>query len=591
MTGSNNGLMPGGMGLGLTSQDIVSAPATALDISSDLMPYPEKNRSVGNIYRGMYNPLAPLGRAPQVAASNFDLAFGDSIAAQQINNKRIWGGTGPVYNANDPAPFDVWHTAGVGDPPLRILERARYALSQNPDYFRGKNVFSPIGSNDTSQMDSIKDYLQLLKDNGVSNVVVPGLGPGVKNSAAANKALQGLVEGAGFTFFVPQVQWQGDGVHPNSQQMFQQASVELNKAMPKTDLGVAQPSGAPMPQPGQPVQANPLMPPPAPYTGPHPEIYNHALYYGVDPELALTTARIESDFGRSPDAPGSQYKGVFQLGNEEWRSMGGTDANRGDRATQINLGTALLSQRQQELADRLGRTPSNWEIYMAHQQGVSGVATMLENPNMNAAEAARLATGNSISLEEARKRVKGNGGDPDGTAGNFLRNWQAKYEHFKGQIGDTPAYAGVVRPRVGGRPYAAEGALAIPAPSGGELPEVGVGAKRDNVPLPFGGKGPERPKSPYETQGPDLEAGVDPVLRRAMLLGLIGQMMQGRKFTPVSYDPFEVQKAGRPESALTPYPYTVNVGALRGPEAMASPVQMQRLPAMRPISTKIEQIG
>src|SRR5215467_2294793 len=200
MTGSNNGLMPGGMGLGLTSQDIVSAPATALDISSDLMPYPEKNRSVGNIYRGMYNPLAPLGRAPQVAASNFDLAFGDSIAAQQINNKRIWGGTGPVYNANDPAPFDVWHTAGVGDPPLRILERARYALSQNPDYFRGKNVFSPIGSNDTSQMDSIKDYLQLLKDNGVSNVVVPGLGPGVKNSAAANKALQGLVEGAGFTF-------------------------------------------------------------------------------------------------------------------------------------------------------------------------------------------------------------------------------------------------------------------------------------------------------------------------------------------------------------------------------------------------------
>src|SRR5262249_51696634 len=124
--------------------------------------------------------------------------------------------------------FNVWETAGVGDPPQRILDRAKYALSQNPNFFRGKNVFSPIGSNDTSQMDAVREYLQLLKDNGAENVVVPGLGPRVQGGEAANAALKKLTEDAGFTFFTPQIQWQPDGVHPNSQQMFDQAHSVLN---------------------------------------------------------------------------------------------------------------------------------------------------------------------------------------------------------------------------------------------------------------------------------------------------------------------------------------------------------------------------
>src|SRR5215471_11483042 len=202
--GTGNDLVPGGYQPDFGSVDLA--------ISPDL-------ERLGR-YRGPYNALNPMGLpiAPidsemrPVGASRFDVAFGDSIAAQQINNRRIWGGVGPQYNAVEPFPFDVWHTAGVGDPPSRILQRAQYLLNQNPDYFRGKNVFAPIGSNDTREMSAVEDYLNLLKKNEAANVVVPGLGPGVRNSAVANKTLKRLVEGAGFTFFAPQVQWAADGV-------------------------------------------------------------------------------------------------------------------------------------------------------------------------------------------------------------------------------------------------------------------------------------------------------------------------------------------------------------------------------------------
>src|SRR5215471_21610359 len=50
----------GGMGLGLTSDDIIDEPASSLVISPDLLSPPNADF----IYRGMYNPLAPFGRAP-----------------------------------------------------------------------------------------------------------------------------------------------------------------------------------------------------------------------------------------------------------------------------------------------------------------------------------------------------------------------------------------------------------------------------------------------------------------------------------------------------------------------------------------------
>src|SRR5215831_7940234 len=281
---AGNDLSVGGLGLGQGYYDLPSNVGP-LSVSPDLAFNPTTDTGMGSIYRGMYNPLAPIGvmgglaRPAEAPSSNFDIAFGDSIAGQQISsntpgvgNRRIWGWLGPQYNARNPAPFNVWETAGVGDPPQRILDRAKYALSQNPNFFRGKNVFSPIGSNDTSQMDAVREYLQLLKDNGAANVVVPGLGPKVQGGEAANAALKKLTEDAGFTFFTPQVQWAGDGVHPNSKQMFDQASQVLNARMaataPKEEPQAPGPPVSLLPPPPS-TAPNALSPAPAytPYTG------------------------------------------------------------------------------------------------------------------------------------------------------------------------------------------------------------------------------------------------------------------------------------------------------------------------------------
>ena len=546
---ANGDLQFGGTGIDLSGGGI-----NPLTLSPDLGDVLARDRLY---YHGGVNPLLPsyasspmpspiavASAARNVSPTNFDLAFGDSIAVQQMRNRRIWGGEGPQYNAASPAPFDLWHTAAVGDPPSRILDRAKYLLEQNPDYFRGKTIFSPIGSNDPSQMDSVKQYLQLLKDNGAKDVVVPGMGPGVRDSAAANKALQGVVEGAGFTYFAPQINWARDGVHPsNSQQMFDQANQALGRVRPASSSSVPSQPGL-QPQPGA---ANALSPQAAaytPYTGPHSDIYNMSLYHGVNPELGMVAARIESNFGQVPDRAGSQYKGVYQMGDQEWKAVGGTDANRGDRGMQVNLGIASLANRQQELANTIGRTPANWEIYMAHQQGSAGVAALMANPSANASEA--LASAGGMTRDEAAQRIRANGGNPDGTAGDFLKLWKAKYDHFKNEVNAPPFETAQVVPghygyqsgqRVPGTPYAVGGRVAgmVPQPTQGtELPEVGVSG---------------------HALSPEVKAVADPIskfvdlerkVRLLQMASIAGGMFKGRQFVPVDYDPFKVAEAGAP---------------------------------------------
>ena len=633
--GDGNGLMPGGMGLGLTSADIVNAPAASLALSPDLAFDPSRDVGVGGIYRGMYNPLAPIGvlagsaRPAPTPQSNFDIAFGDSIAAQQISSnipgvgaRRIWGWSGPQYDAKNPAPFNVWETAGVGDPASRIRARAVYALTQNPNFFDNKNVFLPIGSNveedskdNLRGLSAVKDMLNMLAGTDVGSVVIPGVGPGVRNADAWNTVMKKTVEGMNdprFAFFQPSVQWAGDRVHPNSQQMFDQASAVLNRTLaslspptspteqttqpeqapatgPPTSLIPPPPSTAPNAlSPPAPTQAAPY----TPYTGPHADIYNHALYHGVDPELALTVARIESNFDPNANInKPTQYKGIFQLGRDEWREMGGTEANRWDPTAQVNLGVARLAQIQQQLADRLGRVPTNAEIYLAHQQGVAGAPALINNPNVPAVQVLQ-----SIGVEpgKAHDSIVGNIGSKDAfgnkvdresfanaPASKFVQYWNDMYEARRKQIGDAPAYAGApsIVPRIGQGPrsggtqivsYPVGGMPGVPADLQSGMPGV-EGIRGGGVPATVLGPlmipatapgaetkvagvgGPYRPKP--EGGGVD-----DALVRRMMLMSALGQVMQGRKFTPISYDPFKVQEAGK--EPLLRYSTSIGLGGL-----------------------------
>lgn len=244
-----------------------------LSVSPDLAP-----GSVAN--QLMFGPRGQPPAAAAPARPHFDLALGDSIAAQQYHHGIGGLATPRMYSAN-PDPID-WnsnkYTAEVGAPPTRILARVKDMLAKDPDALRGKNIFLGIGSNQPDvegQFDAIPEVLKTLQEAGVGHVTVPSLGPGVPNSAALNIQLGSMVKGAGdnFTFFSPNIKWQKDGVHPANGQDMQN---EALKAVQQAEGGSGEasrtpppPSTAPTPTPtvGAPT---PLVSPGSLYTPPSP---------------------------------------------------------------------------------------------------------------------------------------------------------------------------------------------------------------------------------------------------------------------------------------------------------------------------------
>lgn len=90
--------------------------------------------------------------------------------------------------------------------------------------------------------------------------------------------------------------------------------------------------------------------------------------YGLNPDTMRAIASIESD-----NSPGSnrnratQYKGLFQIGRDEWRRYGQGDIyNPRDNAM---AAARMLADHQTWFRERYGRNPSDAELYMMHQQG------------------------------------------------------------------------------------------------------------------------------------------------------------------------------------------------------------------------------
>ena len=192
---------------------------------------------------------------------------------------------------------------------------------------------------------------------------------------------------------------------------------------------------------------------------------------GVDPALVLGSAQIESGMGAVPDRPGSQYKGMLQLGDQEWAAHGGTPQNRNDPAMQATLGVAQLAKTQAATAAALGRPPANWETYMAHQQGIGGLQAYLADPNRSAIDAmASTAEGQQKGYAWSRQAVLGNipadqraalGNNP--TSGQFLNAWQQRFGRAVTQLGGGPA-----------QPASAPGAPPVASPPSGAPPAAPV---------------------------------------------------------------------------------------------------------------------
>lgn len=105
-------------------------------------------------------------------------------------------------------------------------------------------------------------------------------------------------------------------------------------------------------------------------------ISRYAAQYGIDPRLMSRIMQIES--GGDPYNVTGSYRGLFQLGPEEWKRYG--RGNVFDPEANAAAAAAKVADEIIEFRRDYGRDPTPTEIYLTHQQGAGGLARHMENP-------------------------------------------------------------------------------------------------------------------------------------------------------------------------------------------------------------------
>lgn len=143
-------------------------------------------------------------------------------------------------------------------------------------------------------------------------------------------------------------------------------------------------------------------------------------------------------FGGDPLAknPNSSAKGRFQFTSDTAKSYGIT-AKFGTpeyEAQEIDAMKRLTNDNRRGLSEALGRSPQEWELYLAHQQGIGGAIALLANPNSKAIDVLIPLYKNEKLAKDA---IKNNGGNLEMTAAEFSSKWQNKFNNSTGKIDNT----------------------------------------------------------------------------------------------------------------------------------------------------------
>lgn len=258
--------------------------------------------------------------------------------------------------------------------------------------------------------------------------------------------------------------------------------------------------------------------------------------YGLDPFEMQAIADIETGgtFDPASRNPNSSASGLFQFVDKTWGEYGqGKDVFNVD--ANIDAAMRLAQHNRIALQNTLGRKLNPGEGYLAHQQGATGAARLLQNPNARAIDI--------VGADE----IKLNGGHPDMTAGEFAELWIGKARN---------RYANYAE--MGGSPVAPS---APPADSTGRRTDTmlsnydGVGPM---IPPPFDADTGEPvgyhtpPKPPVGTLelGPgvlrgEMDAPVGPIEPSGLSYGrMSGTPPQGRP--PVNADTMDAPTAEAP---------------------------------------------
>ena len=138
-----------------------------------------------------------------------------------------------------------------------------------------------------------------------------------------------------------------------------------------------------------------------------------ALRHGVPVAALIRTGEIESGLNPKARNPRSSAGGLFGFIDATAAQYGLHD--RFDATAAADAAARLMRDDAAYLRRKLGRDPTNGELYLAHQQGAGGAAGLLGNPNASAA------------VIVGAEAVKLNGGRLDMTAREFARMWTSKF--------------------------------------------------------------------------------------------------------------------------------------------------------------------
>jgi hypothetical protein len=106
------------------------------------------------------------------------------------------------------------------------------------------------------------------------------------------------------------------------------------------------------------------------------EIRQAALLYGIDLPMMLSIAKVESDF--NPRARTGSYKGLFQLGDGEFKKYG--EGSIWDARDNARAAAHMFLVHADKFKWALGHFPDYAERYMVHQQGIEGAIEHYEHP-------------------------------------------------------------------------------------------------------------------------------------------------------------------------------------------------------------------
>lgn len=332
---------------------------------------------------------------------------------------------------------------------------------------------------------------------------------------------------------------------------------------------------------------------------------------GASPNYDRKVVQTESH-GDPLAGVGTKHVGLVQASREWWDQFGGGGdiLNPKDQIAALDRESAFNRPR---LAKAIGRDPTDADLYLAHQQGLTGAEKLLQNPNAKASDIVGM------------RAVIQNGGRPNMTAAEFAQMWSGKFDKSGGGksnfalSGGVPGGPGVAIPQspTGGATLAGSFPQIVPqAPmqqpqplAGAPMPAPGAGSAPAPVAPPMP---PQQPAAPMQQQAqapqqqprpliplPPLlpgfstpQATVQELDRRIRALGtnpkakvLIDQMQERRDAIIKATSPMEV----RPGLLVDPQSGQIVYQAPLAPSANPKAAAFQHFMEVHPDATPEQQ--